>query len=71
LLVKTTFWSAWGCYTTTFAMDYEKPEAVSPRVYPHHEQVPSVQPDADDTLHGSEDAAPPEERRKPRGDSLW
>jgi amino acid transporter len=51
-------------------MDYEKPEALHPQVYPHAGNL-SPQPDGEATLHNFDEPLAPEDRREFRGDSLW
>ncbi|KXX74668.1 Arginine permease [Madurella mycetomatis] len=51
-------------------MDYEKPEALHPQIFPHPGHQ-SPQPDGETTLHGFDESAVPEDRREFRGDSLW
>ncbi|KAK4108134.1 amino acid transporter-like protein [Canariomyces notabilis] len=50
-------------------MDYEKPEAVHPQIFPHTGQQ-SPQPDGEATLHNFDESSP-DDRREFRGDSLW
>ncbi|KAK4462217.1 hypothetical protein QBC42DRAFT_176586 [Cladorrhinum samala] len=50
-------------------MDYEKPEALNPQIFPHGHQSP--QPDGETTLNGYEEPVQPEDRREFRGESLW
>ncbi|KAK3989685.1 hypothetical protein QBC44DRAFT_80531 [Cladorrhinum sp. PSN332] len=56
--------------STGSTMDYEKPEALNPHIFPHTGQQ-SPQPDGETTLHGYEEPGQPENRREFRGDSLW
>lgn len=51
-------------------MDYEKPEALHPQVFPHGGHQ-SPQPDGEATLNGFEEPLAPEDRREFRGESLW
>lgn len=51
-------------------MDYEKPEALNPLVYPHTGHQ-SPQPDGEATLHSYDEPSVVEDRREFRGDSLW
>ncbi|KAK4237233.1 hypothetical protein C8A03DRAFT_16205 [Achaetomium macrosporum] len=51
-------------------MDYEKPEALNPQIYPHASPL-TPQPDGEATLHNFDEPPAPEDRRDFRGDSLW
>ncbi len=51
-------------------MDYEKPEALNPHIFPHAGHQ-SPQPDGEATLLGFDEPVAPEDRREFRGDSLW
>jgi amino acid transporter len=51
-------------------MDYEKPEVLSPQIFPHGGHI-SPQPDAEDTLNNFDEPTPAGEKRELRGDALW